>query len=320
MFLLYLLSLMTKSEEVLLEILLLCFGLLPMTAHSRLSIYPIIHHKQIELWGIESTSGNFRSYQIQTAFTPFKAFSPQLVDSNMPLDPSTWDRISLNIALFLLLFRFWYKGNHSFNPKCYVLWTFQEVSRRKFMKTRPILGAFPLGAYKQCSILDPKGDFPCTRNETTISSLGLKCTPKYDLLLGVVSCAEGQNQWKISRVTVTMTVKATGVNTQNPIRQSSSLLDFPTMWSFTGNGISNIWLGITDANMDNTFILAGDGVTDVSTTYENWDTSQPANTNPISGLAQDCVVANLADGNGGKWSTALCTSTSPARSFLCEHK
>ena len=59
------------SEEVLLEILFSCFGLLSMTAHSRWSIYPMIHHKQIELWGIKSTSGNFRSYQIQIAFTPF---------------------------------------------------------------------------------------------------------------------------------------------------------------------------------------------------------------------------------------------------------
>ena len=31
------------------------------------SIYPIMHHKQIELWGIIPTSGNFRPYQIQTA-------------------------------------------------------------------------------------------------------------------------------------------------------------------------------------------------------------------------------------------------------------
>ena len=31
-----------------------------------------MHHKQIELWGITSTSGNFRPYQIQTALIPFK--------------------------------------------------------------------------------------------------------------------------------------------------------------------------------------------------------------------------------------------------------
>ena len=30
-------------------------------------IYPIMPRKQIELWGIKSTSGNFRPYQIQTA-------------------------------------------------------------------------------------------------------------------------------------------------------------------------------------------------------------------------------------------------------------
>ena len=38
-----------------------------MTAHSRWSIGPIMHRNQIELWGIKSTSGNFRPYQIQTA-------------------------------------------------------------------------------------------------------------------------------------------------------------------------------------------------------------------------------------------------------------
>ena len=31
-----------------------------------------MHRKQIELWGIKSTSGNFRSYQIQTAIIHFK--------------------------------------------------------------------------------------------------------------------------------------------------------------------------------------------------------------------------------------------------------
>ena len=34
----------------------------------RRSMYPRMHHKLIELWGIISTSGNFRPYQIQTAF------------------------------------------------------------------------------------------------------------------------------------------------------------------------------------------------------------------------------------------------------------
>ena len=35
------------------------------------SISPRIPRKQIELWGIKSTSGNFRSYQIQTATIHF---------------------------------------------------------------------------------------------------------------------------------------------------------------------------------------------------------------------------------------------------------
>ena len=36
-------------------------------------ICPRIPHKQIELWGITTTSGNFRSYQIQTANIHFNA-------------------------------------------------------------------------------------------------------------------------------------------------------------------------------------------------------------------------------------------------------
>ena len=43
-----------------------------MTAHAWWTIFPIIPHKQIELWGITSTSGNFRPYQIQTANIHFK--------------------------------------------------------------------------------------------------------------------------------------------------------------------------------------------------------------------------------------------------------
>ena len=35
-------------------------------------IYPRMPRKQIELWGIKSTSGNFRPYQIQTADIHFK--------------------------------------------------------------------------------------------------------------------------------------------------------------------------------------------------------------------------------------------------------
>ena len=36
-----------------------------------LMIYPRMSRKQIELWGIKSTSGNFRPYQIQTATIHF---------------------------------------------------------------------------------------------------------------------------------------------------------------------------------------------------------------------------------------------------------
>ena len=35
-------------------------------------IFPRIPHKQIELWDITSSSGNFRPYQIQTANIHFK--------------------------------------------------------------------------------------------------------------------------------------------------------------------------------------------------------------------------------------------------------
>ena len=37
--------------------------------------------------------------------------------------------------------------------------------------------------YKQCSILDQKSDFPCTRMEILTSSLGLTCKQTHDLLL-----------------------------------------------------------------------------------------------------------------------------------------
>ena len=115
-----------------------------------------------------------------------EAFSPQLVDSNMSLDPSTRDRTSLNIGPCFVVVSILVQGKSLFQSKCYVLWTFQEVSHRKFMKTCPHFRGVSLGAYKQRRILYPKSDFPCNRIETTTSSLGLKCTPKQDLLLGVV--------------------------------------------------------------------------------------------------------------------------------------
>ena len=36
-----------------------------------MNYHPRMHHKQIEIWGITSTSGNFRPYQIQIAFIHF---------------------------------------------------------------------------------------------------------------------------------------------------------------------------------------------------------------------------------------------------------
>ena len=42
-------------------------------------IYPRIPHKQIQLWGIKSTSGNFRPYQIQTVNIHFKLGIPNAV-------------------------------------------------------------------------------------------------------------------------------------------------------------------------------------------------------------------------------------------------
>ena len=63
----------------------------------------------------------------------FEAFSPQLVESNMPLYPSTRDRISLSSHKHRPVFcccRFWHKGNHSLDPK---------------------RGVSPTETYKQCS-------------------------------------------------------------------------------------------------------------------------------------------------------------------------
>ena len=45
---------------------------------------PRIPYKQIELWGITSTSGNFRPYQIQTANIHFK-FQKALILSEVSL-------------------------------------------------------------------------------------------------------------------------------------------------------------------------------------------------------------------------------------------
>ena len=82
-----------------------------------------------------------------------EAFSPQLVDSNMPLDPLTRDRISLSAHKHRPVFCCGFdSGTREITlsiQNTHVLPTFQEVSHRKFMKTCPILGAFPLGAYKQ---------------------------------------------------------------------------------------------------------------------------------------------------------------------------
>ena len=53
----------------------------------------------------------------------------------------------------MLLVRFWYKGNHSLNQKCYVVCTFPKGKRL---------------------ILDPESDFPCTRIETTTREITLR--------------------------------------------------------------------------------------------------------------------------------------------------
>ena len=47
-----------------------------------LMIYPRMSRKQIELWGIKSTSGNFRPYQIQTANIHFNV-DPKIQRSSL---------------------------------------------------------------------------------------------------------------------------------------------------------------------------------------------------------------------------------------------
>ena len=98
----------------------------------------------------------------------FEAFSPQLVDSNMPLDPSTRDLISLSAAKHRPVF-------------CYC---FGSDAREITLRIQK--GAFPLQKHTESVILYSESDFPCARIETISSSLGLKCKEKHDLLLGVV--------------------------------------------------------------------------------------------------------------------------------------
>ena len=75
-----------------------------------------------------------------------EAFSPKLVDSNMPLDPSSNDRISLSSHKYRLVFYCCFDSS-----------------------TREITLLIKKGRkrIKQRSILNPKSDFSCTRIETT---------------------------------------------------------------------------------------------------------------------------------------------------------
>ena len=68
-------------------------------------ICPRMPHKQIELWGIISTSGNFRPYQIQTANIHFK----DLLNCDSPIHKSLKDKhirrksfVSLNLFKIIL--------------------------------------------------------------------------------------------------------------------------------------------------------------------------------------------------------------------------
>ena len=111
-----------------------------------------------------------------------EAFSSELVDSNIPLDPSTRDWISLNTAKHRPVF-------------CYCSGSGAREITLEMQK-----GAFPLQKRTEDVIFYSESDFPCAReitlgfkkgrfpyrNVLRTSSLGLKWKQKHDLLLGVV--------------------------------------------------------------------------------------------------------------------------------------
>ena len=119
-------------------------------------------------------------------------FLPQLDNSDMPLDPSPRDRISLSSHKHRPVFCCFDSGTREIT-----LWIQKgafplrkRTNYAAFLNLRVISlvvvsilvqgkslfeskkGRFPYRNV-QCSILDPKSDFPCTRIETTTSSLGL---------------------------------------------------------------------------------------------------------------------------------------------------
>ena len=101
----------------------------------------------------------------------FDDFKPSqfnlLIQICMPLNPSARDWINLSSPKHRPVF-----------CCCFDSGT-REITLR-IQKER-----YPMETYTQRSILDSKSDFPCTRIERTISSLGLKCKQKHNLLLGV---------------------------------------------------------------------------------------------------------------------------------------
>ena len=73
---------------------------------------PRLPRKQIELWGIKSTSGNFRPYQIQTANIHFK--------NKIIIDPQHFKRCNVGE---IRIFGFWLKNK---------IWSFLNTSISNF--------------------------------------------------------------------------------------------------------------------------------------------------------------------------------------------
>ena len=108
----------------------------------------------------------------------FEAFSPQLVDSNMPLDPWNRDRISLNIGLCFVILPVLVQGKSLLRFKKGRFLYRNVLKRNSFIQSD-----FPCA--REITLGSPKGAFPY-RNVLKTSSIGLKCKQKHDLLLGVV--------------------------------------------------------------------------------------------------------------------------------------